>query len=204
MRALLLGLVVLAPQIVLPDSTLRRAPRSTWESAGYQQLRFGMGPGDVEDALHEPGIVHSDESLVLKHETPSDGVRIYLVRVPGFELSRCPVQLWLAFYKDRLHWVRILPLDEALQDAEWDRSVRRLLVRKYGKPSACPPPDSAHGYGADACVWNRPGLTIKHIGNPNNSIFYVSPALEEEWWKALRSSRKAYMEDRERTESEKL
>jgi hypothetical protein len=113
-----------------------RTPPGTWSEAGYQQLRFGMGPGDVEDALRKgEGPLYLDKALELA--TPMPGISL---AAPGASrvavAGRSATAVVLAFWQDQLYLVALVftggdpdPGNAAMVpggDASPDGEVRRL------------------------------------------------------------------------------
>lgn len=85
-----------------------RTPPSTWSTAGYQQLRFGMGPGDVEDALKKgDGPLYLDKALEL--ETPMPGIALGAPTGSRVNVSgRGTTAVVFAFWKDQLYLVALV------------------------------------------------------------------------------------------------
>jgi hypothetical protein len=120
-------------------SSAPRTPPGTWSAAGYQQLRFGMGPGDVEDALRKgEGPLYLDKPLEM--ETPMPGLS---VAAPGYGrvsvAGRSATAVVLAFWQDRLYLVALVftGSDTDPGSPEWFGEASRLLAVKYGASAPC-------------------------------------------------------------------
>ena len=127
-RALLLLVVGL-----LMDSTaraetaqLRRTKKESWSESGYQQFRWGMGPGDVEDALHRSDAMLTGKGAL---QRVRDGrLSEYLISEVVFEIAGYPTEaVRFLFVDDALYAVNIRPrLGEkprVLQDLAEKREV---------------------------------------------------------------------------------
>ena len=124
-------------------ATLPMTNPLAWSKAGWQDLRWGMGPGDVEAALQKASGDLSGlrlDALPAKkvsednpdHATISLGAE----RKLGIAGSGCVVVL--DFYKDQLYAVVLeqvggTPTIDA--DRRWVDDVHGVLTEKYGKPT---------------------------------------------------------------------
>jgi hypothetical protein len=135
-----------------PDDGLARTPPASWVRAGYQQLRWGMGPGDVKDALAAGG-------KVLKLAAPFElgagydpqgegGAR---VAAPELVVAGLGSVLGFRFFKGRLVAVALLPADGPADPDAWEATIRGLLVERYGPPAATV--DSR-------TLWHKDGLDV--------------------------------------------
>ncbi len=131
-----------------------RTPPDTWSTAGYQQLRFGMGPGDVEDALKKgEGPLYLDKELELA--TPMPGIALGAptgsrVNVAG----RGTTAVVFAFWQNQLYLVAIVFTggDKDPGTPEWFKEVSRLLSEKYGASESC---------GKEECSWTKGDLNVR-------------------------------------------
>ena len=121
---------------------LTRTDPSAWSKDGYQQLRFGMGPGDVAEALKKPGFtLTTKEALVLHLEEPnSETLTEAVISGHMVRLMDAPVSITVRFHKGRLYNVSLWPVN-----ADGSRLARSyghtfelsvLLEEKYGKPAS--------------------------------------------------------------------
>jgi len=179
--ALLAALAIASPGSALADEFLSaQTPRSTWSTSGYQQLRFGMGPGDVALAIKEPGALSPTTVLERWGDSGTDALLAHL-RNHGVTLGERPVRLVAFFRPYRLGLWSVMvcadfPKDEpARLRATWLRRIRSLLVEKYGAPDAGgPDPRWTRGDldiflgpwqpdGSEACISYSSVATLQEI-----------------------------------------
>jgi len=167
--ALLLTLVAAPPA----DDGLTRTPPKGWARAGYQQLRWGMGPGDVKDALAAGGkVLKTAAPFELGEGYDPRGEGGARVAAPELVLAGHPSVLGFRFFKGRLVAVALLPADEPADPAAWDASIRALLTERYGPPSAT----------VDArTIWHKDGLdvTLPFLPGWTSSIGWFAPHLDD-------------------------
>lgn len=154
-KLVFIGLVValglLGFLLLTPDTRLPRTDPKTWSEGGWHNLRWGMGPGDVELILRSAsGELESIrvERLPAYEKAPPGQVESNWVRIaPALDLAGRPCMVRLGFYRDTLYSVAILA-DFPGKAAEADDSVRKqhtierhawrdkiadLLQTKYGR-----------------------------------------------------------------------
>lgn len=150
---------------------LPKTPPSTWKQAGYKQLRFGMGPGDVEDALRQGGALETFEPISWL-EPRGDTLQGVLLR-PSVEVAGRDVSIGVHFVNNRLYEVSLSERFEKGQSAsrgrEWIDAATLLLTAKYGKPTKCE-------WGA--CAWINGDFQIKTFAGME--ILYSSVELASE------------------------
>lgn len=171
MRQLAVLAVVLPSLVIAQPSQGARTPPSTWSKDGYQQLRFGMGPGDVEDALRLQDTSLSTR-LPLKFRKGAYEVVGHSVQIASVTMS-----VFLFFAEEALYRVWVRGPDYPSPNAEELQTMAALTLReKYGRPRE----EGGIRLGG---VWIRGDLKIQHIGGPAlrmaTSIFYESQRLSE-------------------------
>lgn len=136
------------------DTSLPRTDPKAWSTGGWQELRWGMGPGDVELAVRvfqgELGGLRTRRLPAFEAEVPGSADTDY-VTLPGkiaIAGRQCAVRL--GFYRGELYVVGIesrfpgvkgedgdpsLKASRAAERARWFEKVAVLLQEKYGAPA---------------------------------------------------------------------
>jgi hypothetical protein len=154
-----LPLLVLALPVARAESPApAKSPPSSWSEEGYQQLRFGMGTGDVEEVLRKgEGPLYLEKDKGLDTQTPMPGITL---ATPGYTsvnvAGRKASAVVLGFWQGGLYLVAIVLSagDKDPGSAEWFKEASRLLTLKYGAPGPC---------GKDECNWKKGDLGV-HLG----------------------------------------
>lgn len=155
-----------------PADGLGRTPPAGWAKVGYQQLRWGMGPGDVKDALAvEGGPLTTTEPLVLGEgydPAAEGGAR---VAAPGLVVAGHASILGFRFLRGRLTAVALLPAEDPGDPAAWAATLTALLTERYGAPSVT---------GART-VWARDGLQVAlpFLDGWSSSVGWFAPPVTE-------------------------
>lgn len=176
-------LALFMPSLVMaqPDQA-GRTPPSTWKEDGYQQLKFGMGPKDIKDALRKPGnSLSTSRPLRLLNGA-------YQVEGHSVQIASVRVSIILFFSKRGLYRVWIRGPEYPHPDGEAIHSTAMLSLRqKYGRPT-----EDGRGVFDE---WLRGDLTINLTGGPSSridtSITYSSRSLSEVPDQKLDQERKA-------------
>ena len=156
--ALLTLLVVALPSARAEAPSPAKTPPASWSEEGYQQLRFGMGTADVEEALRKgDGPLYLEKDKGLETQTPMPGITL---ATPGYSsvnvAGRKASAVVLGFWQGGLYLVAIVLSagDKDPGSAEWFKEASRLLTLKYGAPGPC---------GKDECNWKKGDLGV-HLG----------------------------------------
>ncbi len=138
---------VLALMLAAPSAT---TTDESWASGGYQQFRWGMGPGDVERSLSRGPLTGTN----FKREwTYGEGDRLgcYSAQttwaVGGAEAS----EITFFFKKNRLAVVQLSWTPDNGVPQTWRRAVEKALIDKYGQP----PYRRTNRYGGVTQEWPR-------------------------------------------------
>ena len=137
-----------------PRTSLPQTDPSTWSKAGWQELRWGMGPGDVELVLREGkgelAPLRADSLPKVEDPFPSDADSRFVDLAARLPLAGRACVVRLGFYRGRLFLVELSgrfpgPSTEGedVSTAEyrkkergtWRKGVVALLQDKYGPPA---------------------------------------------------------------------
>ncbi len=146
----LLALVLVAGKVdLIEPKTLPRTAPSSWASDGWEEFRWGMGPGDVfARAKLTPG------SRIEETATPEEA-RYHAIL--DRELFGRTLAVEFAFLDGRLAGVRVtdspLTIEEPLTES-WIKKMRRALDQRYGS-GAC------GGATPIRCAWISAGTRIE-------------------------------------------
>lgn len=157
-----------------PADGLGRTPPQGWAKAGYQQLRWGMGPGDVKDALAAGSkVLRTTEPFELGEGFDAQGEGGARVAAPGLVVAGHPSILGFRFFRGRLAAVALLPADEPSDPAAWEATLTSLLVERYGPPSA-----TVDGQR----IWQQEGfrVTLPFLPGWTSSVGWFAPRVPEE------------------------
>lgn len=138
MKRLAIVLLLVPLLAAAQASLLVKTPALAWSKDGYQQLRFGMGTGDVEEALRKPGFpLSTRKALELKQE--GEGLLSAMVKGHAVKVAGYPMEVKLGFVQGKLYVVELHPLDDeggrAVAPPGFSEQVYTLLYDKYGTPS---------------------------------------------------------------------
>lgn len=128
---------------------MARTPPATWKTGGYQQLRFGMGPGDVADALRDSGkALHSDSGL--RFTEPNGDISGAHVEGHGLVIAGKAVEVTVLFYRGCLFRIilQAMPTQSPALSEPWFKAVVESVSAKYGTAKSCDPQ-------AGDCYWLR-------------------------------------------------
>jgi hypothetical protein len=170
---LTLAVLLLLAAAPPPADGLGRTPPQGWARTGYQQLRWGMGPGDVKDALAAGGkVLQTAEPFELGAGYDPHGEGGARVAAPGLVVAGHPSVLGFRFFRGRLAAVALLPADDPGDPAAWDATLTELLVERYGPPSA-----TVDGQR----LWQKDGLrvTLPFLPGWTSSVGWFAPRIPE-------------------------
>jgi len=156
-----------------PADGLHRTEPRGWASTGFHQLRWGMGPGDVKDALADEGdLLRSAEPFALGEGYEPAGEGGARIAAPGFTVAGHPSILGFRFFRDRLVAVALLPADDVGDPAAWAATLKALLTERYGPPSTS---------ADDQTTWLRDGakVTLPFLPGWTSSVGWFSPPIAE-------------------------
>ncbi|WP_167508722.1 MULTISPECIES: hypothetical protein [Corallococcus] len=158
---------------MLPPPLQKTSPK-TWSRHGWQDLRWGMGPGDVADALEG----RYSSSYVMpplgNRKDPSHHV-VLAETIFGFQVRA-------GFYFDggRLDQLSLGQIVEGkdpsgLEGVLWFGSLKPALEAKYGKPSCLPTTDEN-----PQCDWDRKdGRISLSVRSGKGWVTYFAPISAE-------------------------
>ncbi len=134
-----------------PTDGLLRTPPQGWSKSGVQQLRWGMGPGDVKDALAGgSGLLQTTEPFELGADFDLAGEGGARVAAPAYQVAGYGSLLGFRFVKGRLSAVAMMPDQDPADPAAWKARLTALLTEKYGPPTLL----------GERTVWAREGLQV--------------------------------------------
>lgn len=177
---------------------------SMWSKEGYQQLRFGMGIGDVEAALKAPGFsLSSKQALAVckpgfssslgerSDEAEGDNNVCRTVNAHSVTVSGWPLDVNLMFQSGLLYEVSLLP-SFRVTDLKRERAVQdvvaaalEMLSKKHGTPKAL---------SNELLEWQRLDMRVS-LDKRNGCVVYRS---EEVFEKAYQEAAKWKSSERER------
>ncbi len=134
-------LVVTACSRGVPDLSSEPSPyprRSTWRwsSEGWEGLRWGMGPGDVQVHVGPKGMNLGGTFEPVKR-TPNPRLRTYLLRDSARRLGGETTFVTFAFLDDALfevHEEPAIPSGDFERALRWAGNARQELARRWGEP----------------------------------------------------------------------
>lgn len=169
------ALLLCLPLAVSAQEDLKgRTPPSSWSKAGYQGLRFGMGPEDVEAELRHSGTMPAnapplrDSFIGYRPGNPVRWAKLYEYPVKVADHEFC---LNVTFFQGRLISVGLEGSSAGWTDEKmrrFEEKFRELLTVKYGKPQSCDP----------VCRWTVGDLSIRL---DVASVHYESVSIHQEF-----------------------
>jgi hypothetical protein len=152
----------LAANAAVGQPQLAKTDPKTWSKSGWQEFRFGMGPGDVAEVARRVG----PKAALPFHRVGTDGETYIHDRVAV--IAGQEVGAMFDFLDGRLAKVTVQYYATTVAAGDvWERDVRRALEAKYGAPEVFP----------SFIAWRRKDLVIRltPLG-----IWYSDPKAEAE------------------------
>lgn len=137
-----------------PKTSLPQTDPTTWSKGGWQDLRFGMGPGDVELLLREGkgelAPIRAENLPKMDDPYPTDADSRFVDLASRLPLAGRACVVRLGFYRGRLFYIgisgRFPGPGKGVEDAStaeyrkkemnaWREGVTGLLRDKYGPPA---------------------------------------------------------------------
>lgn len=119
-----------------PDLPKTKTLPETWSGHGWEDLRWGMGTGDVAEALKGR---YSYDTVLPPSREDKDQFYYVVLTEPIFGFK---VRASFEFTNDRLNGVSLFPLSQegslrpsVDERSRWRASVKSVLEAKYGTPS---------------------------------------------------------------------
>jgi hypothetical protein len=125
------------PDLSSEPSRFPRTDRKTWSEEGWEGLRFGMGPGDVEVHLAK-AMKLGGKFVPQDRDGDYDSERKKTFKLTGSSLEAVgePVELTFKFFDNQLYWVEEdLDTKDDLQKAiRWTYLARNETAKRLAEP----------------------------------------------------------------------